>query len=176
MIEAWILALIALLLAIAALLIAWSSRRISSNLAHEMIKFRDRIARVERSQAERERRERLEREAGDASANPDAEVAELALRIARVETQLADAVQDHEALVASAGGSASGEGASDLRDLVRSGLRRQGYRRVYVLDVNERGQVIVEVERGGITQKGTAWVEPDGQVTMQARASHRAFP
>ena len=108
--------------------------------------------------------------------SPDPDV--VARSLEDLEAQVAHAVEQAEAL-ALAGPDVlpiDEDRDPDVRDLVRRGLRQQGYRRVYVLEVTPEGKALVEAERGGITAKGLAWVEPDGQVVMRSQLSHRAFP
>ena len=66
--------------------------------------------------------------------------------------------------------------ASDLRDIVREGLRQQGYARVTVLDVGAPGKVRVEVERDGVLRKGLARIDERGRVRLDAISSLRIFP
>ena len=45
-----------------------------------------------------------------------------------------------------------------------------------VIDVTDADKVLVEAERNGITAKGTAWLDPDGQVVLRSQSTLRAFP
>lgn len=177
------LALFALVVTAGCCVIAYRSWRRSHILALEMIQLRDRLARAERSQAASERRARVDDEVTRerSSESDDARLRDMEGRLADLHGQLSDAVEANESLAARAESLEQRDGDDehdplDVRDLIRQGLRRQGYRRVRVIEVTADDRVLVEAERGGITAKGTAWVDLDGQVVLRSQSTLRAFP
>ncbi|MEZ6008447.1 MAG: hypothetical protein R3F05_11880 [Planctomycetota bacterium] len=173
-----ILALVALLAAAGTAVLAWRSHRVSRNLALEMVQLRSRLAGIEKQLRETVRRLDAHAERPGPGQDVTHHLGALGRRLEDLEAQVAQAVEQAEAL-ALAGPDVlpiHEDRDPDVRDLVRRGLRQQGYRRVYVLEVTPEGKALVEAERGGITAKGLAWVEPDGQVVMRSQLSHRAFP
>ena len=175
-----VISLLALLAAGAAIYVAWRSRRTSHNLALEMVQLRDRFARMEGQQRDDARRTLADQERTTRDEGPDHRLADMTARLDAVEEQVRRAIELGESLDLQADHEAAPVEAldrpPDVRDLVRRGLRKQGYRRVYVLDITPDAKAVVEAERGGITAKGLAWIEPDGQVVMRSTRSHRAFP
>lgn len=175
---ALLLALAALGVAVVTVVLTWRTHAVGRHLALEMVQLRDRLAQVERLQRERVRRDSAASERPEAAGAAEAHVAALTRRVDELDRQVAQAIEQGEALALAGHDEVSTAPGHDpdVRDLVRRGLRQQGYRRVYVLDVTPDRKVVVEAERAGITAKGLAWVEPDGQVVMRSRLSHRAFP
>ena len=172
-----LLSSLALLAAAGCCVLSWRAWRRSHHLALEMIQLRDRLARIERTQRDAERRARAESDVGRARAADDTRVKELEQRVDELRVQLTHAVEAHESLAEGMASSASDRQETvGVRDLVRRGLRRQGYRRVRVIEVDREGKVLVETERNGITAKGTAWVDPDGHVVLRSNSTLRAFP
>lgn len=148
-----------------------------------MIQLRERLARAERTHRMEERRARAEAEVTNARSGEtdDGRLKELEGRVENLRAQLAHAVEANESLAARAEALEHPEDghrheALDVRELVRRGLRRQGYRRVRVIEVTADDRVLVEAERNGITAKGTASVDPDGHIVLRSQSTLRAFP
>ena len=177
---ALLFALIAIVLAAACCVLAARAWRRSHHLALEMIDLRARLARAERTQREDERRSQADAEVSNARAGDveDARLRDLESRVDDLRGQLAHAVEANESLAARAEAlehptDDERDETLDVRDLVRRGLRRQGYRRVRVTAPNK---VLVEAERNGIMAKGTAWVDAEGHVVLRSQSTLRAFP
>ncbi len=98
------------------------------------------------------------------------------LRLEQLEERLSDWMERGPLPVPQRPGSEGDMPASDLRDIVREGLRQQGYARVTVLDVSAPGKVRVEVERDGVLRKGLASIDERGRVRLDAISSLRIFP
>jgi hypothetical protein len=98
------------------------------------------------------------------------------LRLEQLEERLSDWMERGPLPVPQRPGSEGEMPASDLRDIVREGLRQQGYARVTVLDVTASGKVRVEVERDGVLGKGLARIDERGRVRLDAISSLRIFP
>lgn len=173
-----LLSILALAAAAVCAVMAWRGHGVGRTLALEMVQLRDRLAQAERTLRELGRREVATAERQDAAGDVAGHLAALGRRMDELDRQVAHAVEQGEALALAGHDDVPDVPGHDpdVRDLVRRGLRQQGYRRVYVLDVTPDRKVVVEAERAGITAKGLAWVEPDGQVVMRSRLSHRAFP
>lgn len=176
----WLVGLVSVSGAAVAVVLAVRARRIAHHLALEMVQNRERLAALERAQREGVRRELQAEGKRERPRSEDARVPELLGRIAELERQTTLLLEEQEAWHAQADAAGAAPAAADapveVGDLVRRGLRQQGYRRVFVLDALPGGKVVVEAERAGTTAKGVAWVEPDGQVVLRSRSSHRAFP
>ena len=177
-----LVACVSVVLTAACCVLAWRGWRRAHNLALEMIQLRERLARAEQAWREDERRVRAEAELTQARAGDvdDARLRDLESRVDDLRSQLAHAVEANESLAARAEALEDPDDEAhetlDVRDLVRRGLRRQGFRRVRVIEVTAADKVLVEAERNGITAKGTAWVDPDGQVILRSQSTLRAFP
>ncbi len=179
----FLLDLAVLLAAAATFVVAWRGHRVGCRLALEMIQLRDRLAAIETKMRQAARREASHGERSDAARDHggralEAQLGLLGRRLDDLEAEVAHAVEQVESATLGSHEQAPpvADRPADLRELVRKGLRQQGWRRVNVLAVNADQRVRVEAERDGVTAKGLAWVEPDGQVVLRSERSLRAFP
>lgn len=163
-------AILALSFAVAALVVAVASdirtRRATREIARELVQLRDRLLRAEREGG-------FDAAPESAVAADDAALAAMAARVEELEGRLRELV---ERPAADDEPGATEPVSTAPADVVARELRRAGYGRVAVIEVNDDGSVRVEAERDGTLVKGVARVDEEGTVRMAGVSSVRAFP